>query len=322
MVTELSSLWCGRMDSGEGSRATRWHQHVTLDPSPQGRGIALAGFAVDTGVVRNQGRAGAAAGPDALRRALANLAWHQDLPVADSGTIICPDGDLEAAQRRLADHVALLLDAGRTPVVLGGGHETAYGSWRGLADRNPDKVIGIINFDAHFDLREAAEATSGTPFAQIARDCRSEGRSFHYLCLGIAEPSNTAALFDRARELSVEWRLDVDMTPWQWQDARAQMMALVDRVDLVYLTVDLDVLPAAEMPAVSAPAARGVSLQIIEPLVRRLAESGKLALADFVELNPAFDIDGHGVKTAARLIWTLCRHLKASNQRPDRGETS
>ncbi|GGY12590.1 formimidoylglutamase [Paludibacterium paludis] len=281
-----------------------------MEGNPGGPGIALAGFAVDAGVVRNQGRAGAAAGPDALRRALANLAWHQTLPVADTGDITCEGDELEEAQRRLADRVAGLARRGRTPVVLGGGHETAYGSWRGLADAYPDLTIGIVNFDAHFDLREAPRASSGTPFAQIAADCRAEGRAFRYLCLGVAEPSNTAALFARARELGVQWRLDTDMAPWLWQDTRGQLMEFVDSVDLVYLTVDLDVLPAAVMPAVSAPAARGVGVDVVESLIRRIAESGKLALADVVELNPSYDIDGHGARTAARLVWTLCRSLK------------
>ncbi|UGA39970.1 arginase family protein [Chromobacterium haemolyticum] len=222
----------------------------------------------------------------------------------------CADGDLDAAQARLGEQVRRLRVDGHFPLVLGGGHETAYGTWRGLAAAHPGKVIGIVNFDAHFDLREAAEATSGTPFAQIAADCAQAGRPFHYLCLGVAEPSNTQALFARARALGVQWTLDSDMTLDTLSTVRGAMMAFVDQVDIVYLTIDLDVLPASVMPAVSAPAAMGVALPVVEALVRRLAESGKLAAADLVELNPVFDIDSHGAKTAARLAWSIGRHLK------------
>jgi formiminoglutamase len=259
-------------------------------------------------VRRNQGRVGAAAAPAVIRKALANLAWHQAYPLCDMGDVSCSDGDLDAAHLRLAAAVEQLARAGHFPLVLGGGHETAYGTWRGLAAAHPDKVIGIINFDAHFDIREAAEATSGTPFAQIAADCASAGRPFHYLCLGVAEPSNTQALFARAGQLGVQWLLDSALHQAGLANAQRTVQDFIDQVDIVYLTIDLDVLPASVMPAVSAPppwggAAGGGSL------VTAIAASGKLAGADLVELNPQFDIDSHGAKTAARLAWSITRHL-------------
>jgi formiminoglutamase len=126
-------------------------------------------------------------------------------------------------------------------------------------------VIGIINFDAHFDIREAAEATSGTPFAQIAADCASAGRPFHYLCLGVAEPSNTQALFARAGQLGVQWLLDSALHQAGLANAQRTVQDFIDQVDIVYLTIDLDVLPASVMPAVSAPAAMGWSCRWWKP---------------------------------------------------------
>jgi formiminoglutamase len=52
-----------------------------------------------------------------------------------------------------------------------------------------------------------------------------------------------------------------------------------------------------------------VELPVVEALVTAIAASGKLAGADLVELNPQFDIDSHGAKTAARLAWSITRHL-------------
>ncbi|MFO6382479.1 arginase family protein, partial [Pseudomonas aeruginosa] len=91
-----------------------------------------------------------------LRRALANLAWHGEQAIYDAGDIVAGD-DLEAAQERYAQRVADLLARGHRVVGLGGGHEIAYASFAGLArhlsrhERLPR--IGILNFDAHFDLR-------------------------------------------------------------------------------------------------------------------------------------------------------------------------
>jgi formiminoglutamase len=306
-----SPIWTGRIDSGEGGRARRWHQVIAPLQAGQQKGIALHGFVCDEGVRRNQGRIGAAAGPTALRKALANMAWHPMLPLYDAGDVCCGDGDLAAAHQRLADRVCALAQAGHLSLVLGGGHETAYGHWLGLANAHPGKRIGIVNFDAHFDLRVAAEATSGTPFAQVAAECARRGQDFHYLCMGVAETANTCALFDTARRLGATWRLDTDMMQWQLPDSSAQLAAFTDQLDLIYLTIDLDVLPAAQMPAVSAPAGFGVEIGVIDYLSRQLAASGKLAGADLVEFNPAFDIDSHGAKAAARLAWSIAKAFKA-----------
>jgi formiminoglutamase len=83
------------------------------------------------------------------------------------------------------------------------------------------------------------------------------------------------------------------------RDALAEFIADVDHV---YLTVCLDVLPAAVAPGVSAPAARGVPLGVVEPLVDVVVASGKLRVADVAEMNPRFDVDGRTAAVAARLV--------------------
>lgn len=73
----------------------------------------------------------------------------------------------------------------------------------------------------------------------------------------------------------------------------------------VYLTIDLDALPAAVMPGVSAPAAFGVPLAVVEALVGEVRRSGKLRVADLAEYNPSYDRDHQGARVAARLAYRL-----------------
>src|SRR5262245_27105256 len=127
------SVWQGRRDEGEGQLAVRWHQRVLPWDGDAPSGVVLIGFACDEGIRRNQGRPGAAEGPKAIARALANLAWHQSHPVYDAGDLGGSDGNLESAQDSLADHLSEVLDAGHRPLVLGGGHETAWGTFLGAA---------------------------------------------------------------------------------------------------------------------------------------------------------------------------------------------
>jgi formiminoglutamase len=299
--------WHGRSDVTEGPEALRWHQVMESHQPGAAPGIALLGFACDEGVRRNEGRTGAAEGPATLRRALANLAWHGGRPVRDAGNVVCEGRDLEGAQTRLGRAVRALLDDGHLPIVLGGGHETAWGSFLGLAAARPRERIGVLNLDAHFDLRHDSRATSGTPFAQIAEHCEQAGQPFDYLCVGVAEPANTAALFATARRLGVRYWLDEAVSEATLPRLMAEISTFAAAVDALYLSIDLDVLPAAVMPAVSAPAARGLTLAHVEAVIATARASGKLALADVVELNPSHDRDGRGARTAARLVWRLAR---------------
>lgn len=306
LIVDLSP-WQGRVDPEADS--LRWHQCVQplTTTSAETPGVALIGFASDAGVKRNQGRPGAAYGPPALRRALANLAWHREGPVFDAGDIHCHGDALETAQQALGEQVAALLESGHLPIVLGGGHEVAYGSWQGLARhlsaRDPAPRLGIINFDAHFDLRDPTEVrSSGTPFAQIAQQCQARGWPFRYACLGVSRASNTRALFQRADELEVLVREDREMAEADLNSLARDLRRFIQACDHLYLSVDLDVLPACEAPGVSAPAARGVPLRVLEPLIEWIRDSGKLRLADFAELNPDYDIDSRTARAAARLI--------------------
>ncbi len=296
------SVWQGRIDAAEGSLGQRWHQVMRpLVRETEARTVVLIGFACDAGVARNQGRTGAAGGPAVIRHMLRNMPVHECDRLADAGDIACTGDALEAAQMELSKCVTGQLAAGRFPIVLGGGHEMAFGTFVGLAthlaSRQNTPRIGIVNFDAHFDLRHAERGNSGTPFLQIAHDCEARGWPFRYGCFGVSRYSNTHALFARAHKLGVVFVPDEQM-----QSAQQALAAFVSEVDHVYLTFCLDVLPAAIAPGVSAPAVRGIALDIVEPLIDLVIDSRKLRLADIAEMNPRFDIDHQTAAVAARIV--------------------
>ncbi len=305
--------WQGRVDNGEHGDTTRLFRLVqaleAADPAPLGGAPVLLGFRCDAGVLRNQGRPGATHGPDAIRQALANVPAHGLPALHDAGNIDCEDGDLESAQRALAETVRDVLARGGLPLVLGGGHEVAWGTWQGLrahldAQDDAGRVL-IVNIDAHFDLRTSRPASSGTPFDQIADACAERGQPFDYVCLGVSRLSNTPALFSRADALGVCYVEDVDMQERHLETRLAELAACIDATDHVYLTIDLDALPAAVMPGVSAPAAYGVPLPVVEEVALLARRSGKLRVADLAEYNPQFDRDRQGARVAARLAWRL-----------------
>lgn len=310
--------WTGRVDAADGERGRRWHQVVRPVQQADRPGVALLGFASDAGVIRNHGRPGAAEGPVALRRALANLAWHGtgDARLYDAGDVMCRDDALEEAQSAYTERLAALLREGHFVIGLGGGHEIAWaahsGVERALAADPRFERLGVLNFDAHLDLRRpeaAGRGTSGTPFLQIAEARAARGLDFRYLCVGASEAANTPALFERARALGVTIVTDLEAAQ---PEASLQLQRFIEASSAVYLTFCLDVLPPAVAPGVSAPAGLGVALHRVVTLLKdALAACGhgrpgsKLLLADIAELNPRFDSDGRTARTAARLVYEL-----------------
>lgn len=316
------SVWSGRTDGGTPEHL-RWHQIVRPESGDQGSAtegpaVELIGFSCDEGVRRNKGRVGASEGPDALRGALAPLAMHTNFGIHDAGTVVVPDRDLEDGQDTLGQHVARLLDTGNPVIVLGGGHDTAWGSYLGRtrSERLRDKRVGVLNLDAHFDLRQADEPSSGTPFLQMARADQAAGREFDYTVLGISEPNNTGVLFRTADELGVEYLTDEQCQPSHLDAVLEVVDRLMERVDAIHLSIDLDVLPAAVAPGVSAPAGYGVPLETIQAVCHRVARSGKLVLVDVVELLPRMDEDGRTARAAARLITTLAHDALSTTTPP------
>lgn len=319
-----TTTWHGRID-GDSPDVLRWHQVVqpvnlsveTLPALTDGRkGIAILGFACDEGVRRNKGRTGAAEGPLALRKACASFPVHFGAhALIDAGDIVCTDGRLESAQDALSATVQHILQAGYLPVLFGGGHEIAYAHERGIRRHFAGKNTGIINFDAHFDLRapDAAGASSGTGFWQMAEERAEQDIPFHYLALGIQQNSNTPKLFQTAAALGVEY-LPASVFQLKYQERLiGAIQAFIQRNDKIYLTNCLDVFAAAYAPGVSATAYNGlIPDALFLDCFRTILRSGKLAGADIAELNPSLDTDQRTAKLAASLVFEMVMNYFAS----------
>merc|ERR1711974_449470 len=134
--------------------------------------------------------------------------------------------------------------------------DIAWASWQGLHHADSTKRIGIINLDAHLDLRCCDEVTSSvTPFRQIAEYSNARGIPFQYCCLGVSEASNTQALFNYAEQSGTTVLPDYAFTD---AAAIASIAPMLSNIDSLYVTICMDAFPASSAPGVSAPAAIGV----------------------------------------------------------------
>lgn len=320
------ALWAGRVDSTDNYDAFRWHQwvrEINLNSADtltfKGKlGFVLIGFCCDEGIRRNQGRIGAANGPNAIRHELANLpcTFTPDVLLFDGGNIICTDGNMEESQATLASAVTIIRKLGFFPLVLGGGHELALGHYHGqqafMVDNDQTPDIGIVNFDAHFDLRPFTNgSSSGTMFRQIAEEAVTSGQEFRYLCIGIQRYSNTLELFKTADHYGVVYIPAEEFTVKGDWNVIEKLDEFMKSTKHIYLTVCADVFSTAFAPGVSAAQPLGLHPEDVLKYLKHILRSEKVIGFDIAEVSPRFDQDRTTASLAKVLIFsvvnTMCR---------------
>lgn len=280
-----------------------------LARTPAGDGAPKAvilGFPSDEGVRRNQGRTGATAGPDAIRRCLYRftpgseevaslLEQSRDLGDLELG------GDMEKNQQLLGETVASWLVRDTVVVILGGGHETGYGHFLGYVAAA--RRVRIVNIDAHADVRELRDGKghSGSPFRQALE--HDSGLCAGYTVVGLQHQSNATAHLEYLRRAAARFvfaeNVDRPLIDDLYQDEGKAVLA----------TFCLDAVDQAFAPGVSAPAAGGLPTSLWLHAARQAGQSASVHSMDIVELNPRFDQDDHTARLAALTVLQFLRGL-------------
>lgn len=285
-----------------------------LEPFSQ-KTFGIIGFKSDKGVYINNGRVGAVDGPNAIRNQMAKLPWHlgTNVSVFDVGNIDGPNRSLEELQDSLASVIERMRLLNMIPIVLGGGHETAYGHYKGLkAGLSESDSLGVVNFDAHFDLRpyDVTGPNSGTGFRQIYDDLMKENKVFHYLVLGLQEHNNNLFLFDFvSKSEGISFMTGLDLYLSSRDEINQKLDAFIENLSHLHVTIDMDCFSQAVAPGVSAVQSMGVDPYLAILILQRLAASGKILGFDLVEVSPTYDIDNHTANLAATFIFYMTQIL-------------
>lgn len=296
-------IWQGRFD-GDDPLYHRIFQRVSLENNYNKiseNDFILHGFAVDEGVKRNKGRVGAKDAPDIIRKNMSNFpVVNPTFVLKDFGNIACEDGNLEKSQKELANKIAAVLKMKGKSLVFGGGHEVTFAHYSGIRKAFPQSKIGIINIDAHFDNREIDPnigASSGTGFWQIAQQ-----GEIHSLHIGIQKNSNTLKLFDIAHQFGMKYILADELFFENLPNIYQKIDEFLAGVDVLYLTICMDVFNAAIAPGVSATAYNGIMADsAFMHYFKHILKNEKLIAMDIAEVNPSLDIAERTARLAASL---------------------
>lgn len=285
-------------------------QHKMQDPrisdvieKSERPGIDLIGFPSDEGVRRNGGRTGAASAPEEIAEAFykltphpAHFNAHKRLISGSRRLHIIPyESSMEDHQIALGRRVAASLEKGRYPVVLGGGHETAYGHFLGYTDQ--EKSLSIVNIDAHADVRpfKKGKAHSGSPFRQAVE--HPSGKLNQYIVLGL-NPASCAV-----HHLEFVGNHGEFCFEDQLSDFYLEEILQGSTSPALMATMDMDVVHQAQAPGVSASNAGGISSSLFLDIAFRFGKHPSVTSMDISEVNPRFDRDQATVKLAALALW-------------------
>lgn len=276
---------------------------------PKEAQVVIVGFPSDEGVRINGGRPGAAGGPDAIRQQLYRFTTYASDPQRFQDllrhTVCLGDlqltGSLEENQEALGALLAPYLKKGILPIILGGGHETAFAHFSGYVEGGLN--VSILNWDAHMDVRPLrnGRAHSGSPFRQAIEHPSNLLRK--YVVAGVL--GHSAALthvrYIRENGGNVLWRGDLRASELEPIYRRIEGVAMV--------TFDLDAVDQTLAPGVSAPACGGLTTNLWLRAAYLAGRSSHITSFDICELNPRFDRDDQTARLAALAVWYFLRGL-------------
>ena len=293
------------------------------------RAVSLIGVPTDIGA----GTVGARMGPEALRVAsIAQAIAQFGIDVKDCGNLLGPANPWQEAvngfrhlpevvqwNQTLHDAVYAELQQQRLPILLGGDHSLAIGSISAVARhcREQGKKLRVLWFDAHADFNTPTLTPSGN----------IHGMPVACLCgLGPAELTGMSGAVQALNPKSIrqigirsvdagEKRLvhdiGIEVFDMRYIDELGMRnvmqlaLALVDANTHLHVSLDVDFLDPNIAPGVGTTVRGGPTYREAQLCMEMIADTGRLASLDLVELNPALDVRNQTAELAVDLIQSL-----------------
>ena len=295
-------------------------------------GVSLIGVPTDVGA----GTLGARMGPEALRVAgIAQAIAQFGFEVKDCGNLSGPPNPWQSAVngfRHLPEvvqwnqllHDAMFgeLQAGRLPIMLGGDHCLGIGSISAVARhcRDAGKKLRVLWFDAHADFNTATLTPSGNIHGMpVACLCGQGPQAL--IEIGGFSADHPALKPKEIRQIGIrsvdegEKRLVHDMgievfdmryiDEMGMRHAMELALALVDANTHLHVSLDVDFLDPTIAPGVGTTVRGGPTYREAQLCMEMIADTGRLASLDIVELNPALDVRNQTAELAVDLVESL-----------------
>lgn len=254
---------------------------------------------------------GAAAAPLHIRKALASYTTYaieeeidlQKQRITDFGDVKMHVTDLVECHHRIESSLAKLyrLHPSVTPIILGGDHSISCPSIKAFAETKGR--VGVIQFDAHHDLRNLEDGgpSNGTPFRGLLESGAIQGEDL--IQIGLRNFSNGQPYHQYAKDQGIRLWTMRDIYQHSMPNIIEQSLnELEQKVDTIYISVDMDVLDQAFAPGCPAIGPGGLDSHSLLQAIYQLAQHSKVKGLDIVEIDPSLDIRDMTSRVAAHVI--------------------
>jgi arginase len=205
---------------------------------------------------------------------------------------------------RTAETVVKTLEAGMTPLVLGGDHSLAAGSVSGVAEfyRRKGEKIGVVWIDAHSDINTPESSPSGNVHGMPLAALLGMGpdaltKIFGYAPKMLAE--NTVLIgvreIDAAERENIR-RAGVAVYTMRDIDERGMRTVMEEALSAAgrgtagyHISMDMDWIDPEDAPGVGTPVRGGATYREAHLAMEIIADHGQLLSFEIVEVNPVID---------------------------------
>lgn len=253
---------------------------------------------------------GTSAGPAAILRASQSMELYDEelgaepyrMGIATLPPFLPEAYDMAEAMAELQEEARTHLEKGKFLVTLGGEHSITQAPVR--ATKQVHGEIGVVQFDAHSDLREEFE---GTPYSHASVMKRIVDDGIPLLAVGIRSLSTPESQLIRQRNLPVIWGHDLDRA----EELFPKLLAGLP--EKIYLTFDIDYFDPSLVPATGTPEPGGGLWYPTLRLLRRLFREKKVVAMDVVELAPVGNLPASDFLTS-KLIYKCLGYLQKAER--------
>ena len=298
-------------------------------PSLAPGGVSLIGVPTDIGA----GTLGARMGPDALRVAgLAQAIAQFGLDVKDCGNLDGPANPWQPAvngfrhlpevvkwNQVLHDAMVAELQDGRLPIMLGGDHCLGIGSISAVAKhcRDTCKKLRVLWFDAHADFNTATLTPSGNIHGMpVACLCGHGPQGLieiggHIPAINAKDIRQIGIRSVDEGEKRMVHDMGIEVFDMRFIDEMGMRHAMelalagVDDATHLHVSLDVDFLDPTIAPGVGTTVRGGPTYREAQLCMEMIADTGRMASLDLVELNPALDVRNQTAELAVDLIESL-----------------
>lgn len=271
-------------------------------------------------------RPGARFGPRAIRTANYQPPdWHLDLQVApfdvlkvvDYGDAVCNPGMVEQAHQRIKERVGEVARRDIIPMVLGGDHSITFPSATAVADAVGRGKLGMVHFDAHADTGTGGWGgfllSHATPMRRLIESGAIPGKNFVQVGLRGYWPGPETFAWMKAQ--GMRWHLMGELLDRGVETVIAEAIdQALDGPEVIYLSVDIDVLDPGFAPATGTPEPGGMQPADLLRAIRSIALRTALVAMDVVEVAPAYDVAEITSQNANRCVLEAISALAKKRQ--------